>query len=144
MAIHGLSEFFGKLQSSSNKSKIVQKTGFAAFMTFMYLELLDASFSLDGVIGAFAITDQVLLIAAGLGAGALWVRSMTVFIVRKGTLQRYKYIDHGAHYTVLVLAFILLLSGIVHIPEAFAGVAGIILIVSSIVMSGKSSVQKTK
>ena len=142
MAIHGLSEFFGKLQSSSNKSKIVQKTGFAAFMTFMYLELLDASFSLDGVIGAFAITDQVLLIAAGLGAGALWVRSMTVFIVRKGTLQRYKYIDHGAHYTVLVLAFILLLSGIVHIPEAFAGVAGIILIVSSIVMSGKGNVQK--
>ena len=134
MAIHGLAEFFGTLQKNSKK-KIAHRTGLAAFMTFLYLELLDASFSLDGVIGAFAITDQVLLIAAGLGAGALWVRSMTVYIVRRGSLKKYKYIEHGAHYTVLVLAIIMLSAEIVHIPEAIAGVIGICFIVSSIITS---------
>lgn len=137
MAIHGLAEFFGKLQATDNKNKAVQKVGMAAFMTFLYLELLDASFSLDGVIGAFAITNQVILIAAGLGAGALWVRSMTVYIVRKGTLQRYRFIEHGAHYTVLVLAFIMLFSELLNIPESIAGITGVAIIIASIAASGK-------
>ena len=134
--IHGLSEYFGKIQQKNNlKRGSVKISGFAGLLTFMYLELLDASFSLDGVIGAFAITDHVILIAAGLGIGAIWVRSMTVYMVRNGTLKNYIYLEHGAHYTVLVLAATMFLSELYHIPEAIAGLAGIILIVSSIYQS---------
>src|SRR5688500_20331805 len=38
------------------------------------------------------------------GVGAIWVRSLTVYMVRKGTLDTYKYLEHGAHYAVFVLA----------------------------------------
>lgn len=139
IAIHGLAEFFGTLQAKKPNSSGLKKVGLAAFVTFLYLELLDASFSLDGVIGAFAITDKVILIAAGLGAGALWVRSMTVFMVRRGTLQSYRYIEHGAHYTVLMLAIIMLIAEPLHIPEAAAGIAGLIIIVASLVASTKKA-----
>jgi hypothetical protein len=76
--VHVLSEIFSKTQKQ--KQKIKAQTGLVAFTSFLYLELLDASFSLDGVIGAFAVTNQVLLIAAGLGIGAIWVRSLTIFM----------------------------------------------------------------
>lgn len=137
LAVHGLAEFFGNIQSKSDKKTTLHKTGMAALLSFIYLEILDASFSLDSVIGAFAITDKVILIAAGLGVGALWVRSMTVYIVHKGTLQQYKYVEHGAHYTVLVLACILLFSEFVHLPQAATGILGVIIIISSIITSGK-------
>lgn len=137
IAIHGLAEFFGSLQSKKSTSSTQTQVGMAAFISFLYLELLDASFSLDGVIGAFAITDKVILIAAGLGAGALWVRSLTVYMVRKGTLESYKYIEHGAHYTVLLLATIMLASLIHELPTALAGILGIIIIVLSLVASNK-------
>jgi hypothetical protein len=139
IVIHGLSEFFGTLQTKAlkkNKSKKIG--GFAGLLTFLYLEVLDASFSLDGVIGAFAVTNQVILIAVGLGIGAIWVRSMTIFMVRRGTLKDYKYLEHGAHYTVLLLSLSMFVSEIYHIPEAIAGIGGIILISSSIVSSLKS------
>ncbi len=96
-------------------------TGWSAFGAFMYLQVLDASFSFDGVLGAFAITDKVLLIALGLGVGALWVRSLTVFMVRRGTLNVYKYLEHGAHYAILVLAIALLASIFYEIPDAITG-----------------------
>ena len=105
---------------------------------FMYLELLDASFSLDGVLGAFAITSDVVLIVAGLGVGAVWVRSLTVFMVRRGTLEAYKYLEHGAHYAIAVLAVAMLLSAVYHIPEAITGLLGILLIGGSIVASIKA------
>jgi hypothetical protein len=103
-------------------------TGSAAFVSFIYLEVLDASFSFDGVIGAFAITSMVVLIAAGLGVGAVWVRSLTVYMVKRGTLAAYKYLEHGAHYTVALLAFLLLVSLWVEIPDAISGGAGIVII----------------
>lgn len=137
IAIHGLAEFFGSLQSKKPSKKAATQVGFAAFLSFLYLEVLDASFSLDGVIGAFAITDKVILIAAGLGAGALWVRSLTVYMVRKGTLESYKYIEHGAHYTVLVLAFVMIASLLYELPTALAGISGIVIIISSLVASNK-------
>lgn len=133
--IHGLSELFSKIQKKRNNMKA--QTGLVAFSSFLYLELLDASFSLDGVIGAFAITNQVLLIAAGLGIGAIWVRSMTIFMVRRGTLKTYRFIEHGAFYTVTILATILLAESVLHIPEAVAGVLGIGIITASILASKK-------
>lgn len=143
IVVHGMAEFFTRLQNrkgkvGKKKNKLVIRTGFAAFLTFLYLEMLDASFSLDSVIGAFAITDQVLLIAAGLGIGAVWVRSMTVYMVRRGTLANYRYLEHGAHYTVLVLALTMFISELIHIPEAIAGLAGIIIISASYIASKKA------
>ena len=139
MALHGVTALIEKRNPiPTGAGKAVQLTGMAAFTTFLYLEFLDASFSFDGVIGAFAITSDVILIAAGLGVGALWVRSLTVFMVRRGTLNEYKYLDHGAHYTVLALAFILLASALIHLPEVVTGLLGLIFITASIISSVQS------
>lgn len=113
-------------------------TGWAALAAFCYLEVLDASFSLDGVLGAFAITSQVIIIAVGLGVGAIWVRSLTVFFVRKGTLTDYKYLEHGAHYAILILAIALLASLFIEIPDAVTGIAGLGVILASFVASRRT------
>ncbi len=97
------------------------KSGFAAFM---YLEVLDASFSFDGVIGAFALSNNLFIIALGLGIGAMFVRSMTVMLVEKGTLTEYRYLEHGAFYAIVALAAIMLLSAHFHIPETVTGLIG--------------------
>jgi hypothetical protein len=110
-------------------------TGWAAFSLFMYLQVLDASFSFDGVIGAFAITDVVVLIAAGLGVGALWVRSMTVYMVRRGTLDQYRFLEHGAYYTIAVLALALFISLFIEVPDAITGIIGVGIIGSAVVSS---------
>jgi Uncharacterized protein conserved in bacteria len=139
--MHGLVGFFERLQRKGlGKTKAVaEQTGAVAFTSFLYLEILDASFSFDSVIGAFAVTNEVLLIALGLGVGAIWVRSLTVFMVRKGTLASYKYLEHGAHYTVFVLSAVLLLGIFFHVPEVFAGLVGIGLIGSAIVSSRQAA-----
>lgn len=107
----------------------------AGLVAFLYLQVLDASFSFDGVLGAFAITTDVILIAIGLGAGALWVRSLTLFMVKKKVLGTYRYLEHGAHYTIAILAFVLLVGLFVHIPEAIAGLSGILIVVAAIFSS---------
>jgi hypothetical protein len=109
--------------------------GWGAFLAFLYLQVLDASFSFDGVLGAFAITNQVLLIALGLGVGAIWVRSLTVVLVRRGTLSIYIYLEHGAHYAILVLAAALLGSIFFNIPDAVTGISGLGVIGASFIAS---------
>ncbi len=110
------------------------KAGAAGFTAFMYLEVLDASFSLDGVIGAFAVTKEIVIISAGLAIGAVFVRSLTLFLVHQGTLAQYRYLEHGAHYGILALAIIMLASTNrnVHIPELVTGLIGVAFIVASI------------
>ena len=130
-ALHLIIEGLGKLSPKADKIY----TGWAAFLAFMYLQLLDASFSFDGVLGAFAITDKVLLIALGLGVGAIWVRSLTVFMVRRGTLSAYKYLEHGAHYAILVLALALLGSVFYEVPDALTGGVGLGVIFASFIAS---------
>lgn len=120
-------DWLGRLEPKGNK----HYTGWAAFLAFMYLQVLDASFSFDGVLGAFAITDKVLLIALGLGVGALWVRSLTVFMVRRGTLSEYQYLEHGAHYAILALSVALLAGLYFEVPEAVTGIAGLGIIGAS-------------
>jgi len=110
--------------------------GKAAFMLFLYLEVIDASFSFDGVIGAFAITSDPILIALGLGLiGAIFVRSLTVYLVREGTLDEFEYLDHGAHWAIGALSVILLLTISVEINEVITGVIGIVFIGASFVSS---------
>jgi hypothetical protein len=97
----------------------------AGIFTFVYLEVLDASFSFDGVIGAFAISNEVLVIALGLGIGAFWIRSLTIYLVRAGTLSEYVYLEHGAHWAIGVLAAIMLFSVKYHVNEVITGLVGV-------------------
>jgi hypothetical protein len=103
---------------------------------FIYLEVLDASFSFDGVIGAFAITSDVVIIMLGLAIGAMFVRSMTIYLVEKGTLDAYIFLEHGAHYAIGALAFIMIASGAgLHIPEVVTGLIGVAFIVWAVIAS---------
>lgn len=104
-------------------------------MAFLYLEVLDASFSFDGVIGAFAITKDVVIIAVGLTIGAMFVRSMTIFLVRKGTLKQFIFLEHGAHYGIGTLAFLMLLSLNMDVSEVITGLMGVAFIVASVISS---------
>ncbi|MDQ3454256.1 MAG: DUF475 domain-containing protein [Actinomycetota bacterium] len=123
--------------SSSNggPTPLVVATGKAAFFLFLYLEVLDASFSFDGVIGAFAISQDIFIIATGLGVGALYIRSLTVYLVRQGTLDDYVYLEHGAHWAIGALAVLLLVTIEYHIPELVTGLIGVGFIVAAFISS---------
>ncbi|MEU2876471.1 DUF475 domain-containing protein [Streptomyces sp. NPDC007070] len=114
-------------RSGKQKPAIVL-AGQAAFFMFLYLEVLDASFSFDGVIGAFAITNDIVMMALGLGIGAMYVRSLTVYLVRQGTLDDYVYLEHGAHYAIGALAVILMVTIQYQINEVITGLVGVVLI----------------
>ena len=92
--------------------------------SFLYLEVLDASFSFDGVIGAFALSNNLFVIAIGLGIGAMFVRSLTIMLVEKETLASYRYLEHGAFYAIIALAVMMFLNAIIHIPEVITGLIG--------------------
>lgn len=130
-AIYGLLTFLlvevlgGLLDASQKALEAAAKGGLGAFL---YLEVLDASFSFDGVIGAFALSQNLFIIAIGLGIGAMYVRSMTIMLVEKGTLAQYRYLEHGAFYAILILSVIMYAQAIVHIPEVLTGLGGAALI----------------
>lgn len=115
-------------ERTGKKKPPVVLAGQAAFFMFLYLEVLDASFSFDGVIGAFAITNDIVLMALGLGIGAMYVRSLTVYLVRQGTLDDYVYLEHGAHYAIGALAVILMVTIQYQINEVITGLVGVVLI----------------
>ena len=134
MALHiGLELISAAMGSQEKYTQVKQKVGLAAFAAFVYLEVLDASFSLDGVIGAFALTDNIILIMAGLGAGAVWVRAMTIHLVRSKMLAKYVFLEHGAHWAIAFLGSVMLLH-LYHIviPEFIVGSLGIVCIAVSI------------
>jgi hypothetical protein len=120
IAVDGL----GTLLDNSSKNLATEgaKGGLGAFL---YLEVLDASFSFDGVIGAFALTNNIVLIAIGLGIGAMYVRSMTIMLVEKGTLQQFRYLEHGAFYSIFALSVIMFLQSLTHVPETITGFIGV-------------------
>jgi hypothetical protein len=108
------------------------KSGIAGFI---YLEVLDASFSFDGVIGAFALTSNIFIIMIGLGVGAMFVRSITLYFVEHKILSHFRYLEHGAHYAIGILAIIMLMKITTHISEAITGTIGIGLIAIAFVHS---------
>ena len=121
------------IQDAQGAGTGVVKAGLGGFI---YLEVLDASFSFDGVIGAFAITSDVVIIMLGLAIGAMFVRSMTIYLVEKGTLDAYVFLEHGAHYAIGALAFIMIASGTgLHIPEVVTGLIGVAFIVWAVIAS---------
>jgi hypothetical protein len=118
IAVDGVSAV---LDPESAASGAVTRSGAASFL---YLEVLDASFSFDGVIGAFALSNNLFIIAIGLGIGAMFVRSLTIMLVDQGTLTEYRYLEHGAFYAIIALGVIMFLKTIMHIPEAVTGLIG--------------------
>ncbi len=105
--------------------------GRAGLTLFLYLEVLDAAFSFDGVTGAFAITSDPIVIALGLGlVGSMFVRSITIYLVRQEALDRYVYLEHGAHWAIGVLAVIMLLSidPRFQVPEAVTASVGVFFV----------------
>ncbi len=105
---------------------------------FIYLNILDAAFSLDGVIGAFALTTAIPIIFVGLGIGAFFVRTITVYLVRKKTLETLKYLEHGAHWAILGLAFSMLAGLVIHIPEAVIGLIGLVFVTLAYISSRRA------
>lgn len=121
--VDGLGTYLDNIAGKT--AEIGAKGGLGAFL---YLEVLDASFSFDGVIGAFALTTNILLIAIGLGIGAMYVRSMTIMLVERGTLAEFRYLEHGAFYSIFALSVIMFLQSLFHVPELITGGIGMVLI----------------
>jgi uncharacterized protein len=117
IAVDGISALLGEPDAGEE----VQRSGAASFL---YLEVLDASFSFDGVIGAFALSNNLFVIAIGLGIGAMFVRSLTIMLVEEGTLAEYRYLEHGAFWAIIALGTIMFLQTIVHVPEVVTGLIG--------------------
>ena len=108
------------------------RTGLAAFI---YLEVLDASFSFDGVLGALALTNNIFIMAIGLGIGAMFVRSLTLMMVDKGTIDQFIYLEAGAFWAILGLAVIMFINTVYEIPETITGLIGAAFIGASVISS---------
>lgn len=128
----------------STTSSAVALTGKAGFMAFLYLELIDASFSLDGVLGAFAFTKDVIVIVVGLGIGAMFVRSITLALVEHKTLDKLRFLTNGAYWAIGALSLVMLRSAVQEVPEAVAATLSIVFILLSIVSSLRHNKKSAK
>lgn len=129
LVVNGLSRAFRPPDGAAVTSG--QAVGKAGLTLFLYLEVLDAAFSFDGVTGAFAITSDPIIIALGLGlVGSMFVRSITIYLVQQRALDRYVYLEHGAHWAIGALAVIMLLSvePRYRVPEALTASIGVVFI----------------
>ncbi len=125
IAVDALGTFLKRKEEAKKARGELVRSGLGGFL---YLEVLDASFSFDGVIGAFALSNNMIIIALGLSIGAIFVRSMTIHLVEQGTLAQYRFLEHGAFWAIIVLGAIMLLSARFHVPETITGLIGATLI----------------
>jgi hypothetical protein len=125
IAVEAISTILEMREEAMKLQGAVVRSGLGGFL---YLNILDASFSFDGVIGAFALSNNMVIIALGLSIGAMFVRSMTIHLVKQGTLAEYRYLEHGAFWAIIALGAIMLLSAKFHIPETVTGLIGAVLI----------------
>lgn len=132
LVINDLSELLEKYANAQSTRNIVANAG---LINFLYLELIDASFSLDGLLGAFAISKDIIIITIGLAVGAMFVRSLTIFFVEEKTLTNFKFLEHGAHWAIGFLALIMLVSTKIEIPEAVTGLVSLGIILAAFVSS---------
>ena len=134
LLIDGVAEWLEKRQEERAKlcANTVKCSGLVGFL---YLELIDASFSLDGVLGAFALSQDILIITIGLFIGAMFVRSLTIMLVEKKTLDQFLYLEHGAHWAIGTLAILMFVSTFHDVPEVVTGLLGLVFIVSAFVSS---------
>jgi hypothetical protein len=97
------------------EEKMLHSSDMSDVSKIFYLEVIDATFSIDGVIGAFAFTMAVPLILIGNGIGAFVVRELTIRNVDK--IKKYRYLKNGAMYSIFFLGIIMILDSFgVHIP----------------------------
>ncbi len=125
IAVEGINTILELHEEKKRLAGAVVKSGLGGFL---YLNVLDASFSFDGVIGAFALSNNMIVIALGLSIGAMFVRSMTIHLVEKGTLAQYRFLENGAFWAIIALGGIMLVSAKFHIPETITGLIGAALI----------------
>lgn len=130
-----LEEFEEKQSKKLHCSNSVKPIACTGLISFLYLELIDASFSLDGVLGAFALSHDIIIITIGLAIGAVFVRSLTIMFVEKETLEEFIYLEHGAHWAIGILAILMFISTVKSIPEVVTGLSGLFLIVASLISS---------
>ncbi len=135
LAIDGIAHFLEKHEEMRNAHCAVEGVKCAGLISFIYLELIDASFSLDGVLGAFALSNDVLIITIGLAIGAMFVRSLTILLVEKKTLAQFLYLEHGAHWAIGALAVLMLVSTVKEVPEVVTGLVGLVFIVAALISS---------
>ncbi|WP_209347491.1 DUF475 domain-containing protein [Pontixanthobacter sp. CEM42] len=140
IGVHALGAIIEQREARKRATGEIVRSGLGGFL---YLEVLDSSFSFDGVIGAFALSNNMIVIALGLSVGAMFVRSMTIHLVRQGTLAQYRYLEHGAFWAIIILGVIMLLSAKIHIPETITGLIGAVLIGLSLWWSIRSNRRET-
>ncbi|MEI6596930.1 MAG: DUF475 domain-containing protein [bacterium] len=118
-AVVGSTAFFithGFKQNAEQREKDLSNKSLSDLSKIFYLEVIDATFSIDGVLGAFAFTLSVPLILFGNGIGALVVRKLTMGNIER--IKKYRYLKNGAMYSILFLGVIMLLDSFgVHIPS---------------------------
>ena len=134
LAIDGLAEWLERRQEERMK-ECANAVKCSGLVGFLYLELIDASFSLDGVLGAFALSRDIIIITIGLFIGAMFVRSLTIMLVEKKTLDQFLYLEHGAHWAIGTLAILMFVSTMVEVPEVVTGLLGLVFIISALVSS---------
>ncbi|HNW25802.1 MAG TPA: DUF475 domain-containing protein [Candidatus Gastranaerophilaceae bacterium] len=134
LLIDGITQWLEQKEEESTKL-IAQTVKGSGLMGFLYLELIDASFSLDGVLGAFALSKDILIITIGLSIGAMFVRSLTMMLVEKKTLGKYLYLEHGAHWAIGALSLIMLVSTFYKVNEILTGSIGLIFIAGAFISS---------
>ncbi len=135
LIIDGVAHFLEKHEEMSQSKCAADAVKCTGLISFIYLELIDASFSLDGVLGAFALSNDVLIITIGLAIGAMFVRSLTIMLVEKKTLAKFLYLEHGAHWAIGALAIIMLVSTVKEVPEVVTGLIGLVFIIGALISS---------
>ncbi|OHX13259.1 hypothetical protein BI347_06880 [Chromobacterium sphagni] len=129
MALHMFKQLFGGMDIKTAAAR-------NGLIGFVYLEVLDASFSMDGVIAAFAITNDFWLIAAGLGIGAMFVRSLTLYLVERDVMGQFKYLEASAFWAIAALVAIMF-AAVLHVElgEVATGLISVAIIALGILTS---------
>jgi hypothetical protein len=136
LLIEGFAHFLEKQEELREVASTIGKPlACSGLISFIYLELIDASFSLDGVLGAFALSKDIIIITIGLSIGAMFVRSLTILLVEKKTLAQFLYLEHGAHWAIGALACLMLVSTVKEVPEVITGSIGLGFILAAFICS---------
>ena len=134
LVIDGVTSYLEK-REEMRLAQCAENVKCGGLMAFIYLELIDASFSLDGVLGAFALSKDIIIISIGLAIGAMFVRSLTIMLVEKKTLAQFIYLESGAHWAIGALAILMMVSAVREVPEVLTGLIGLAFIVAAFISS---------
>ncbi len=117
-AVVGSTAFFithGFKQNAEESERDLLQKKMSDISKILYLEVIDMTFSIDGVLGAFAFTLSIPIILLGNGIGALVVREVTVSNIER--IKKYSYLKNGAMYSILGLGTVMIVDAFgVHIP----------------------------